>query len=97
MGPEWISDVVFISFFVYALTSVIIVMLYILLSWRKMKLTLEYIAYFVGGLFSLVGGSITITLTPLQSSLIFSGIFFFAQGVAVICLVYWKERRNKRK
>ena len=97
MNLEWLTDFVFISFFVYALTGVILVMLYIILRWRKMRLTLEYAAYFVGGLFSLIGGSMTMTLTPLQSSETFFGIFIFAQGVAIICLVYWKERRNKRK
>jgi len=52
MNPEWITDVVFLSFFVYALTGVFLVMFYIILRWRKMRLTLEYAAYFVGGLFS---------------------------------------------
>ena len=97
MNPEWIADVVFISFFVYALTIVSVLILYIILRLRKTKLTIEYVAYFVGGLFSLIGGSINITLTPLQSSEIFSSIFFFAQGVAVLGLVYWKEHKDKRK
>jgi len=96
MNPEWITDVVFLSFFVYALTGVFLVMFYIILRWRKMRLTLEYAAYFVGGLFSLIGGSMTMTLTPLQSSETFFGIFIFAQGVAIICLAYWKEHRNKK-
>ena len=97
MNPEWITDVVFIIFLVYALTSVFVVMLYILLRWRKMRLLLEYVAYFAGGLFIVVGGSMGIESTPQQSSLIFSSIFFFAQGVAIICLVYWKEHRYNRK
>jgi predicted membrane channel-forming protein YqfA (hemolysin III family) len=97
MDPEWVTDIVFLSFFVYALTGVILVMLYLILHWRKMRLTLEYAAYFVGGLFSLIGGSMTMTLIPLQSSETFFGIFIFAQGVAIICLTYWKERKNKRK
>jgi len=96
MSLEWITDFVFISFLVYALTSVFVVMLYILLRWRKMSLPLEYVAYFAGGLFIVVGGSMGIESTSQQSSLIFSSIFF-AQGVAIICLAYWKEHRDKRK
>lgn len=97
MNPEWITDVVFISFLVYALTGVFVVMLYILLHWRKMRFPIGYVAYFAGGLFIVVGGSMGIESTPKQSSLIFSSIFFFAQGVAIICLTYWKERQDKRK
>ena len=97
MNMEWITDVIFISFLVYALTGVFVVMLYILLRWRKIRLSLDYAAYFAGGLFIVVGGSMSIESTPQQSSPIFSSIFFFAQGVAIIILAYWKERRDKRK
>jgi predicted tellurium resistance membrane protein TerC len=97
LNLDWITDVVFISFLVYALTGVFVVTLYILLRWRKTRLPLEYVAYFAGGLFIVVGGSMGIESTPQQSSLIFSSIFFFAQGVAIICLTYCKERQDKRK
>jgi hypothetical protein len=97
MTPEWITDFVFISFFVYALTSILVLMFYIILRWRETRLTLEYAAYFTGSLLSVAGGSMVIILTPEESNLIFPSIFFFTQGVALICLMCWKERRDKRK
>jgi len=97
MNPEWITAVVLICFFVYALTSALIVMSYIILRWRKMRLTFEQVAYFVGGCFVLVGGSMTYGLAPRPSGTIFLSIFFFAQGAAVMFLGYCKEWRDKRR
>ena len=97
MNPEWVTDILVLSFFAYVFIGALFVMGYLFLRWRKVKFTFEQAIYFVGVAFILSASAMSFGSTPPPRFIPFVSLFFLVQGAVLMILGYWKEQRNKRK